>query len=180
MTEKQLEELISKAKDAGYSCAVIDTQQIPFNFEFRKYCEENRCGCYDSNCSCPPACGTPQQMSERVLSKRNALVLMSESPINGYSDTEAISAAKKRHNDRQRELVRILENSGVSAFCAGASHCDICEECEGLSGRPCKFPKDRFSCLSAYCVDVAKLAELAGLRFEWNEHRLYNFGMILF
>jgi len=63
--------------------------------------------------------------------------------------------------------------------CAGGSCCDLCDPCERRSGRPCPHPDLRFSCMSAYCVNVAELAEKCGLEFAWDRKKLYVFSMIL-
>ena len=38
----------------------------------------------------------------------------------------------------------------------------------------------RISCMSAYCIDVAKLAQRCGLQFGWIPGKLYLFGMIAY
>ena len=54
--------LIQYAKEEGFAvAAVVSTDQIVFDPAFRPYCEENLCGQYNANYSCPPACGTPRK-----------------------------------------------------------------------------------------------------------------------
>ena len=39
----------------GFSgAAVMDTTQLVFVPEYRMFCEENLCGCYNVNPACPP------------------------------------------------------------------------------------------------------------------------------
>jgi len=38
----------------------------------------------------------------------------------------------------------------------------------------------RISCMSAYCIDVAKLAAECGLFFDWQQDKLYLFGMFVY
>ena len=69
-------QLIQIAFDEGFSdAAVIETAQIPVDAMFRPFCEENLCGKYGVNYSCPPDCGSPEEMHKRILSRRRALVL---------------------------------------------------------------------------------------------------------
>ena len=51
-------ELLQWAQEAGFNAAIIPTKDIPVNGVFRKYCEENYCGKYNANYSCPPGCGS--------------------------------------------------------------------------------------------------------------------------
>lgn len=47
--------LIKAAKALGFSdAAVMDTGELVFKPEYRRFCEENQCGNYDLNPACPP------------------------------------------------------------------------------------------------------------------------------
>ena len=64
MTEDGIMEL---AKNEGFTnVAVIPADKLVFDRELRKYCEENVCGNYGKNYSCPPFCGTPEEMRDRA------------------------------------------------------------------------------------------------------------------
>ena len=65
---------------------------------FRPYCEENLCGQYGANYSCPPDCGTPEEMKQKVLAHKKALVLQSIWQLESYTDTPAIKKGKSGHN----------------------------------------------------------------------------------
>lgn len=42
--------LVKEAIDLGFSnAAVMDTKKLVFVPEYRNFCEENRCGCYNLN-----------------------------------------------------------------------------------------------------------------------------------
>ena len=60
------EEMTSIAAEEGFAAAVVtDTKDIPFDPSFRPLCAENLCGKYGANYSCPPDCGTPDEMRAR-------------------------------------------------------------------------------------------------------------------
>ena len=70
--------LVALAKEEGFTnAAVIDTAEIVFDESFRPYCAENLCGKFAVNYSCPPDCGTPEEMKNRVLEHKHAIVLQS-------------------------------------------------------------------------------------------------------
>ncbi|WP_368369950.1 DUF2284 domain-containing protein, partial [Ruminococcus sp. RTP21484sp1_RTP31023st1_H8_RTP31023_210422] len=59
---------IKEAKKLGFSnTAIMDTKKLVFKPEYRKFCEENQCGCYNVNPACPPECGTVETMKQRVF-----------------------------------------------------------------------------------------------------------------
>ena len=62
----QEEELLKKAKEAGFdNCRILPAGELSFDYSLRKYCEVNYCGNYGNNYSCPPECGTPEEMEEK-------------------------------------------------------------------------------------------------------------------
>lgn len=174
------EQLISLAVDEGFAAAaVIDTEKIPFDPTFRPYCEENLCGQYGVNYSCPPDCGSPEAMRQRVLSRKRALVLQTLWQISDYSDKRAIKQAKAAHNAAEIRLVKRLRASGCDGIIVGASGCALCSPCAIVEGKPCRFPAFQYSCMSAYCVFVRKLTELCGMEYDCGEGLLAFFGMYI-
>ena len=172
--------LLKLAQDAGFTAALCNPVQIPVNYEFRRYCEENLCGQYGKNYGCPPACGVPQMMEARLRKYRNALVLQTAWPITDYTDHQAITAAKIAHNAASVRLLAALEAEGHMGSVVGCSGCTACEACSLLQNQPCRFPAQRYACMSAYCVHVLELAKLCKLRYDCEDGNLRMFGMILF
>ena len=173
--------MIAWAAEEGFAAAaVVDTKQIVFDSSFRTYCEENLCGQYGANHSCPPDCGTPEQMRRNVLAHPHSLVLQTIWEIADYTDEAAIKEAKRCHNEATIRLVRRLRAQGVEGFAIGASGCALCSPCTRVQGKPCAFPQDRASCMSAYCVFVKKLADACGMEYDCGEGLLAFFGMYIF
>ena len=171
-------ELIKMAEKAGFHAAVIDTKDIPVDGSFRKFCEENRCGKYDANYSCPPACGTPQEVHQRLMEKKKALVLQMTYEIGSYENQKAIQNGRNMLNKSVLALAEALRQEGMNCLTLGYGGCSFCSPCRQVTGEPCVFPEKRISCISAYCIDVAKLAEHCNLEFAWIPEKLYMFGMI--
>ena len=175
------EEIVAWAVEEGFSAAaVVDTDQIVFDPSFRPYCAENLCGQYGANYSCPPDCGSPEEMKQRVLSYKNALVLQSIWQVESYSDAAAIKKAKKDHNAAELRLVKRLREAGIGGLIVGASGCALCSPCAQTLGQLCNFPDLKYSCMSAYCIFVKKLADTCQLEYTPGEGLLGLFGMYVF
>lgn len=173
--------MVHLALKCGFSAAaVIQTDQIAFDAAFRPYCEENLCGNYGANYSCPPDCGSPEEMERRLRGYRHALVFQSKWPISDYSDAAAIRHAKRSHNEGMLRAIEALEREGVRGLMCGASNCTLCERCAIRDGEPCKDPDHRFSCLSAYCIYVKKLADVCGMEYACQDGSLAFFGLYAF
>ena len=173
--------LIQYAKEEGFAvAAVVSTDQIVFDPAFRPYCEENLCGQYNANYSCPPACGTPEEMKQKILAHKKALVLQTVWDIPDYNDFNAVIKAKVSHNNGEIRLAERLRREGISGFTVGASGCALCHPCAIQNGEPCRYPDLRYSCMSAYCIFVQDLAEKCGMDYSWKEGKLSFYGMFVF
>lgn len=178
MTEAQM---IQLALDEGFAnAAIVDTGDIVFDPSFRPYCAENLCGQYAANYSCPPDCGSPEEMKMRILSHKKALVLQSIWQVADYSDMPAIKQAKKGHNASELRAVKKMRESGHNGVIVGASGCALCSPCAQQEGKPCKYPDLKYSCMSAYCIFVKKLADKCGMEYSLPEGLLAFFGMYAF
>ena len=175
MTQQQILEL---AASEGFYAAMIEPEQVPVDAKFRSFCEENLCGRYGANYSCPPDCGSPEAMHKAILAEEQILIIETIRDIESYQDKAAIQQAKASHNAAAIRLLDRLKQSGFDGFCSGYNGCPLCDPCKRISGEPCSFPEKRISCLSAYCVDVAELAKRCSLEFAWQDGKLFLFGML--
>ena len=173
-------ELIKLAKEAGFLAAILPAKEIPVDGAFRKFCEDNLCGKYNANYSCPPGCGTVEEVHKRLFAASKALVLQTIHEIGSYENKKAILESKKNLNKDILQLTEALRKEGFNCFCLGYGGCPLCDPCKQVEGKPCAFPEKRISCMSAYCIDVGKLAEKCGLEFAWVQEKLFLFGMIVF
>ena len=174
----QEKEMIRLAQLEGFSAAaVINADEIVFNDGFRKFCEDNVCGNYGANYSCPPDCGTFDEMKARVQAYTHALVLQTKWDIPDYRDKKAVFSAKHAHN---AAMFRLIDQLGIEGHMCGASPCTLCESCAILDGEPCCLPEKRFSCLSAYCVDVKALAESCSMEYFCPDGKVAFFGVYMY
>ncbi len=106
--------LIELALALGFAdAAVIDTRELVFVPAFRSLCEENQCGKYGVNYACPPDCGTVDEMKERVLHWRQALVMQTMWDIEDPLDNSQIKPAKAQHNQMTRRLIDQAKEPGL-------------------------------------------------------------------
>ena len=178
MTEQQIMDLA--AAEGFAAAALISTDTIPFDFSFRPYCEENLCGQYGVNYACPPDCGTCEQMRDRIVSRKKAVVLQTIWEISDFGDVAAIREAKTSHNTATRNLMQRMREAGYPGFMVGASGCSLCKPCAITEGLPCRFPDLQYSCMSAYCIFVRKLCDACAMDYDCGPGLLAFFGMYVF
>lgn len=178
MTEQ---EMIQLAIREGFSnAAIVSTEEIVFDPSFRPYCAENLCGQYGANYSCPPDCGSPEEMKQRILAHKSALVLQTIWQVADYSDMPAIKHAKRGHNASELRVVKQMRENGHDGIIVGASGCALCSPCAQQEGKPCNYPDLKYSCMSAYCIFVKKLADRCAMEYDCGEGLLALFGLYAF
>lgn len=160
------------------SYSVIPTKDVEFYSDFRKYCEENLCGQYSVNYSCPPDCGEPEEMKNRFMQFEDALVLQTKWDITDYSDVKAIKEAKRKHNQSTLLAIEGIQKQGHETLMVGASCCNLCPVCKKRKGLPCVDPKRKFSCLSAYCIHASNLAKRCEMEYTCSDGKLALFSIV--
>ena len=175
------EQLKKMVLDAGFSgAAVVDADQIQFAEVFRSCCEDNLCGNYGANHSCPPLCGTFAEMVEKTRPYHKALLMRSSWEADNVMDENELKPMKKMHSAMTRELIGRIREILPQGLGMAAGGCPICTPCAAVEGKPCRFPDAMISCMSAYCINVAQLAKSAGLEFFGEGHTVYFFSLYLY
>lgn len=175
------QELINLALQEGFEkAAVVKTSDIPFDFSFRKYCAADVCGMYGKNYSCPPDCGSPEEMRQRVINKSKALVLQSVWKIQCIEDELIVRNARFRHNAMSIEVLGRLQEMKYNGFLIGASYCMLCGDCKLMKNQLCPHEDIRYSCLSAYCICAKGLAEMCDMQYEIKDCNVSFFGLYVY
>ena len=170
--------LLEQALGMGFAnAALIDTGEITFVPAFRPLCQENLCGKYGVNYSCPPDCGTVEEMRAQVLRWPRALVMQTMWDIDDPMDGQQTKPAKGEHNCLTRQLI---DWAGEPGLMIGASGCSLCTPCAITEGRPCRLPELRYSCMSAYCIFVKELAERCAMDYDCGPGVVAFFSMYCF
>lgn len=173
-------EVLLWAEEAGFThAAVIPREQLVFDPSLRRFCEENVCGNYGNNYSCPPACGTPEEMRKRTEQYRWAYIFQTITDVGSWDNMEGVVAAKASHNRRSRELIYRLRQAGLEGLPMLAGQCGACTVCRQIKGEPCPFPQECFSCISAYCMKAEQMANDAGLPYWCGDGVVAYFSLYL-
>lgn len=116
--------LLEMARDEGFITAGIAPADVPIDGKFRVFCEENLCGNYGANYSCPPDCGTVEQLREKLLAEEQVIVVQTIHDIDGYEDQPGMQRAKVRHNAMVLRLMEKIRREGYEGFCSeiGRAH----------------------------------------------------------
>lgn len=159
-----MEDYVALARGAGFTdAAVLDVADLTVVPEYRRYCEQNLCGNYGVLDVCPPRSGSVEQMSAVLHTYRRALVLTLEYTPADMEDAAEHKKHKKQANELTEALMARLRADGrTDLLMMGAG------------------PWKNASCMSAYCVDAQKMADLAHLKCWENDGKVRLFSLILY
>lgn len=177
------QDIITTALEEGFaSAAVMSTEDLTFEHEFRKFCEQNDCGNFGNNYGCPPYCGTPEEMEARVMEYRKAIVFQSRTQVDNIYDGAETKKIKKQHTKMTLRTVEKLKEAGLdpNGFHIMCGPCNFCEECGMPKGEACVREMERFSCLSAYCIDAGKMAKHCGMDMQWDGDVVSFFSLYVY
>jgi predicted metal-binding protein len=177
MTEQEIRKM---AEESGFSrVSVIRADQLVFDPSLRKYCEDNLCGNFGKNYSCPPFCGTPEEMKKKTEKYTKAWIFQTVGDVGSWEDSAEIRRVRDAHNGNSRELIRKLRENGQEGLTMLAGPCTACGTCAGFRGEPCRYPENVPSCISAYCMKAEEMAKTAGLEYWCGEGKVAFFSLYL-
>lgn len=175
---------ITRAEELGFTYArILSTEDLVFAPEFRVCCEDNLCGNYGASHSCPPLCGTVEEMIAKTKQYTHGLLLCTETKGVDAYDWEQADLLKADHIHRDNMLVRellgneTLPSGGLRIF---AGSCTLCETCKAKEGKPCVMPDKMGCCLSAYCINVTAVCEKVEIPISWDGDVISFFSMYLY
>lgn len=171
------------SKEKFSRVALIPAKEIVCQKGLRVFCEENRCGQFGRNHSCPPECGTEEEMAERLTRYDKALILVNAFEVKNALDGGETTPLKKQHSQKSRRFIKRLTKEGTlpdGGLMILAGPCSFCPECTLPEGKPCAYPKEQASCLSAYSINVMKLTEAAGFELSWELTQVTFVALYLF
>lgn len=175
--------LAEKAKQFGAAAAsAVKTSDIRFSEEFRRLCEQNSCGKYDTNWMCPPAVKSYEEVKTKVLKYTEGLVFQTVHQLADSFDFEGMMEAEKVHETVFRDLWAYIQsqcsNEDILALNAGV--CKVCKQCTYPDGQPCRFPDKAVASLEAHCIDVNALVTACHIPYINGPNTVSYVGLFLF
>lgn len=173
-----VEELIAAAKEQGFETAVVlNTATLTSREEVRDMCAANTCRAYGSNWSCPPACGTIAQCSEKMKAYTRGVLVQTIGELEDSWDYEAMQETAANHSKRFREIALRLWKDGVKVLPLTAGACPICEKC--AYPEPCRFPDKAISSMEAYGLLVNQVCTDNGVPYNYGPNKMAYCGCLL-
>ena len=146
----------------------------------RQFCENNACGKYGANWTCPPAVGSTDECMEKIAKYSKALIFRSEYDVNEWYDYKRIEETLYLHQANVRRIRYMVSNMLDDYLVLSGGGCVYCERCAYSDSKECRHPDISIPPIEAYCIDLFVFAKKNNIVYGSPEGKQYYFGMILF
>jgi len=109
---------IEKAKELCFDeAAVIDPKTLVAREDVRSMCAADKCGAYNRNWTCPPACGTVDECQQRMRQYEKGILLQSIGRMTKAIDSKCYRETERRHMKSFYALAEEIRKAYPNALC---------------------------------------------------------------
>ena len=145
----KLDEALQIARDAGFEVAEpMDPQKFTFLTEVRDMCEANTCQQWDKKWTCPPACGSLDELKERLLRYQDGVLFQTVAHMETEFDGDGMLEAFQAMGAATTKLLDALFALDEDIWPFGNDGCFKCEECT-FPDAPCRYPDRAYPSMEA-------------------------------
>lgn len=162
------EKLISQAKSCGFTEAgPLDVATLEFLPEVRDMCASDRCQSYGKNWACPPACGSLEEMREKVKGFSRGLLVQTVGQLEDDMDWEGMQQAAQDQAESFEKLHDQLLSEYPGLLAMGTGTCTRCKTCTYPEGKPCRFPEKLTYSMEACGLFVSRVCTDNGMKYNY-------------
>lgn len=154
----------------------VDTIEV--REEVRAACAVNKCKAYNTNWSCPPACGTLAEGEARIRAYKTGLILQTTGALEDSLDFEMMITIGEEHGEHIASFGEKVQALYPDALVLGAGGCRRCEKCT-YPGAPCRFPGKMTHSMEAFGMVVSDVCTDNKLPYYYGPGTLTYVGCVL-
>ena len=139
---------------------------------------KNGCQQYARRWSCPPGCGSLNELREMICHYKKGILVQTVTELEDEFDWDGMIKAQNRHQEHFHLFLEKLCAFNPEFLPLGTGCCMICKTCS-YPDAPCRHPDRMFPCVESQGILVTDLAEKHGLDFM-NGNIVVWFSLILF
>lgn len=162
--------------------AVIHPSAVRHSSEFRKLCEQNECGHYGKNWTCPPQVGSYEELKERTGRYKKGIVFQTVYNMSVSREPRKLRKAFRAHDKALKKIVEYLQKRyGIRDMLRlGGGPCRYCEKCSAFDEEPCRYPDHAVASLESYGIDVGALVTLCGMPYKFEKDIVTLVGAVFY
>lgn len=173
------QELLSLAAQCGFDHAgPLNVPAMEFSPAVRDMCAADRCNHFARCWSCPPGCGTLEEVSAKAAAYHRGILVQSTGEMEDDFDVETMFDTEKLQKSRFQELVSQVRAVYPDCLPMASGACTICPQCT-YPDAPCRFPQLAIPSMEAYGLVVSQVCEDSGLSYYYGPKTITYTSCIL-
>jgi len=161
-----LNEFVKLVHDCGaHNAEQNETARLRFSESYLTPCEQNVCGRYGRNYTCPPHVGEIADLIEKVRLLQIAVLWQTVWKLEGPYDYEGMLRGQEIHNEITIKVAGRVRKDFPGTLVLGAGGCFLCGSCAVNTQEPCRFPRESISSLEAHGIDVSSIEPATGMKY---------------
>lgn len=164
MEEAQLLELAARCGFDHFG--PLNTAALKFEPAVRDMCAADRCRSYGRCWTCPPACGTLEEISAQAAAYTGGVLLQSTGQLEDDFDVETMMDTERLQKERFRAFVDQVRAVLPGCLPMSSGACTVCPQCT-CPDAPCRFPELAIPSMEAYGLVVSQVCESSGLPYYY-------------
>ena len=162
-----MDEILQYAKELGFEhVGYLDPARLTFMPEVREMCASDRCHMYGKCWTCPPGCGTLEEIQQRALHYNRGILLQSTGILEDDFDVETMQHTEQLHKRRFLTFVGWLRSKVPDCMPMSSGACEICASCT-YPDQPCRFPQKAIPSMEACGLLVSNVCLSSGLGYYY-------------
>ncbi len=177
-----MQKILKLALTLGFtSAAPMNMEALVFRPEVRDMCAANRCGKYGTLWTCPPACGTLEELAEKARGYLSGVLVQTTGALEDDFDFEGMQDVSARHAAAFRAFSReLVAQMGADALWAmGAGGCGECETC-AYPDAPCRHPELAAPSMEACGLVVSDVCRACNIPYKYGDRTITYVSCVLF
>ena len=175
----ELSKLMDMARAEGFeTVAELDVGTLKFLPEVRDMCTSDRCRSFGRSWSCPPACGSLEEISAKCRGYTRGIIVQTVGRRDDEFDFESITRVNELNKARFARLADAYAAAGADCYPMGSGACTICSKCT-YPDAPCRFEGKLFPSIEACGISVYELTQKLGMKYINGENTVTYFTLLL-
>lgn len=147
--------------------------------KFRKICETNRCGTYNTSWTCPPAVGPVDECIDAMHGYDDCIIVTKTFEDVDMNDSASLKRMADIHQSGCRRIKHAFMDEGFDVLALTDGACNFCGSCT-YPDAPCRSPEEKVPSVSGYGIDMGEYIPKSGLEFSFEKDRITFYGLMLF
>lgn len=156
----------------------LPAEAMEFDPAVRDMCAADRCRSYGRRWSCPPGCGTLEEIAAKASAYHWGILLQSTGEMEDDFDVEAMMDTEKLHKQRFFRFVEEVRKAFPDCLPMASGACQLCRECT-YPDAPCRFPEKAIPSMEAYGLMVSRVCERSGLPYYYGPRTITYTACVL-